>query len=310
MAGACVALLVAYAYVLRLERQVIARMALGGERRWGALWPLMDALRALGKRTLLPAGGARLLCRAAPALALAPVLVAFAALPGAPSAPVRLARAWLPGLDAEVSLLAPLAASLLGLCGVALYARATRQEAARGHGAHVAREGALSVALLLLAMVGASLVGGGLGLEALADAQARSLPYVVYQPLGFGLCLLALARGPRRLPVALPGPAPDGLAGFHLQHAGAVLALFHLGDYWHLFLMSGLLAAVYLGGGYWPWASGPHWLAAKAAAVALGALWLRHGLEARAWEGSVPAWPGLMLLALGNAIVTAILLTV
>lgn len=284
-----------YAYLLRLERQLIAHLGLRGGR-WRALWPVADAARALAKPGLWPAGWRRLAWGGGALLALAAALAMLALAPlgaltwGGAARDLTLLRfeqGWavffvLDGLS--------LAAMLIG-------ARAWNLDNVLARARSLARAGLRYGLVALLAVAGVALLAGSLDLECIALAQAM-FPYLLYQPLSALLLAIALIAGGRRLPFDLPGAGDPTLADFHLQHAGGPLAMYHLAEYARLLAGGALWATLYLAGPNGPWLDGPHWLAAKTVLVAAALLWLR-----RRWlwpQGERLAENGwLILLALG-----------
>ncbi len=275
-----------YAYLLRLERQIIARLGLGGER-WRALWPLADAARALAKAGLWPAGWRRLVWGCGALLALVSALAMLALAPlGALS--WGGAQRELTLLRFEQSLVVFFILDGLSLAGMLIGARAWGLADVLARARSAAWAGLQYGLVGLLAVAGAATLAGSLDIERIA-AEQMTLPYLLYQPLAALLLAVALLGGGRRLPLDLPGAGDPTLADFHLQHAGGPLALYHLAEYMRLLAGGALWAALYLAGPRGPWLAGPHWLVFKVAVVTVGLLWLR-----RRW-----VWPQRARLA-GN----------
>ncbi len=81
-------LLTLFAYVQFVERRVLARIQvrIGPNRTgpFGLLQPLADALKAIFKEELIPAGADRVVFVIAPALSVTVALIAFAVIPVGP----------------------------------------------------------------------------------------------------------------------------------------------------------------------------------------------------------------------------------
>src|SRR5436190_592046 len=68
-----------------------------------------------------------------------------------------------------------------------------------------------------LALVGVVIVGGSLSLGDLVDRQTRSVPFVLLQPLGFLLYLIAAVAEVNRAPFDLPEADTELVAGYHTE---------------------------------------------------------------------------------------------
>jgi NADH-quinone oxidoreductase subunit H len=304
--AACAGLYLAYAYLLRLERRALARLPLRGERRWGVLWPLVDAIRALGKK----AGGG-LLRRWAllgPLVGLGLALTALCLLPVGPDYVLAGKRLWAPFSRYDPD---PLTLALMGLApalGTWLMGQLGGQAGVREGSLAVAGRALVYSVPALLALAGAALVAGEFGVNGLVLWQHEGLPLAVYQPLGLLLVALSGVLAGRRLPAPDDVPQP-ALLDFHLQHAGSAWALSHLVEYLGLFYNSTVIALVYLAGWGGPASGGLPWLVGKTLAVMLALLWLRQRWYT-GWRERLGPRTSRLLLALGvaNLLVTAVAL--
>ncbi len=302
--GMCAGLLLAYAYLLRFERRTLARLDLRGDPRWGPLWPLADALRALGKRAT---GALRGWALAGPLAGLALALGALALLPSGPDIRVAGFRLWASFTAYDPDLLTVTLLGLAPALGTWLAGALSAQEGLREGATEVAGRALAYAAAGLLTLAGAALVTGAHTLGGIVRWQSDALPLLVYQPLGLALYALAAALGSRRLPATDDAPQP-ALLDYHLQHAGAGWALLHLVEYLGLLYSSAVIALVYLGG--WDGAGahlGLRLIGVLAVLVAL--LWLRHTWY-RVWRSrfGTRAWVLLLALAAANLLVTALAL--
>lgn len=306
-AGGCLAALYAlYAYGVRFERQVVARMGLRGDARLGAAWPLVDAARALLKPDPPSArGGGRLRLMAAWVTLLTSLFAWFvvAVAPGC----AQWHWASLCRLPWALSdMLTPLALCALGalLCALQDAPRSAESETS-GAGSRIALQGLRYKLAGMVALGGVYVLSGTTRLGALAAAPR---PWIIYQPLGMALAAVSLLMAAPRLPAPPLPPEQAPWAAFHLQHGGRTWALLHLAEGVQVLSAAGLLAMVYLAGTAGPGADGLHWLALKMVLVALSLLWLKHRwLSERAWRMGEGLWRLMMLLGMANLVLTAAL---
>lgn len=288
-------LYVLYAGLLYVERRLWGHWPALPQRR---LWPLIGPGRALFKPTLLPAQARLWACYLAPAWTLVFSVGALAL--------------WIPwGRDGvALDLLAFILLLWTALPGGLLYAWGTRNAMLWQASRRLAGQALAYSVPTLIALAGPTLLVGQLDLGAFVRFQGNGVPLIVYQPLSLCLVALGLLVVGERLPWR-PTGAPSVPEDFQTQHVGGIMALFHWAGYVTILLVSVLIATIYLAGPLGPGGSSPYWLLPKAMVVALALLWVRdRWLWRRAAELSQRLWIWLTVLALGNTLLTALLLVV
>lgn len=281
--------LVGVAYLTYAERKVLAAMQL---RRgpnvtgpFGLLQPVADGIKLLGKETIIPAG-------ADPVLFIgAPILTFFLALSAWVVVPFD-AQMVLAGIN--VGLLYLLAISSLGVYGIIIAGWASNSKysflgALRSAAQMVSYE--VSIGLVIITVL---LCAGSLNLSKIVEAQREGwFAFKLFAPAGWkvGLPLLlpmavvffisALAETNRH-PFDLPEGETELVGGFNTEYSSMIFALFFLGEYANMILLSATTSILFLGGWLAPFGltfiPGFVWFALKIALVLFMFLWVRAAL--------------------------------
>jgi NADH-quinone oxidoreductase subunit H len=158
-----------------------------------------------------------------------------------------------------------------------------------------------------LAVVSVVLTAGSLSLVDIVDAQRR-VPFILLQPLGFVLFLIAAVAETNRAPFDLPEAEQELIAGFHTEYGGFKFAMFYIGEYIGIVTMSLLVTTLFLGGWHGPLLSGPLWVALKVFAFIFLFVWLRATMpRVRHDQLMAFGWKVLVPLGLLNVVATAVL---
>ena len=309
-----VALLTGMAYMTWFERRVISRLQVRiGPNRvgpTGLLQPLADALKLFFKEDIRPAMADRVLYPLAPVISLIAALAAFAVIPIGPTLNLGGFQIPLVIQDMPVALIYLIGASSLGVYGVVLGGWSSGSKysllgALRG-GAQV-----VSYELVLgLALVGVVIVSGTLSIGGIVDAQARSVPFVIFQPLGFILYFIAAIAETNRAPFDLPEAEQELVAGYHTEDSGFRFAMYFIAEYVNVLTVSAIAATLFFGGWTGPFnlLPGPWWLLIKMSVFAFLFVWLRATLPRLRYDQLMRlSWGLLLPLGLLNVLVTAII---
>ena len=273
----CVPVMASVAYITFAERKIIGYIqARVGPNRVGPkgwLQPIADALKLLTKEVVIPNGANKLLFLAAPVLALAPSLAAWAAIPF--DSHLVLA-------DINAGLLYVLALTSLGVYGIIIAGWASNSKyaflgAMRSAAQIVSYEIAMGFAL-----VGVLIAAGSLSLGEIVSSQDSSLGFLgwYWAPL-FPLFVIYFISGvaeTNRAPFDVSEGESEIVAGFHVEYAGMAFALFFLAEYANMILISALTAVLFMGGWLSPVPSisdGIHWLLLKVSFFLCLFLWFR-----------------------------------
>ncbi len=280
------------------ERKLIGRfqMRLGPTRTGpiGLLQSVADAVKLVGKEDLRPERADPWVFELSIYFIFVPVFLGFVVVPFAIGWEIR---------SLDLGLLYLLATSSVSGLGIVMAGWASDNRyamlgALRAVAQAVAYEIPLVVALLAAAMLASSLNLGEIML-----AQNR-VPYIVWQPLGFVMFYIAMLAELNRAPFDISVGESETAGGPHIEFSGIRWSMFQLAEYAHLWIMSIVGSAIFLGGSVWPLGEDlgtPFQLllmGVKSAAMIFLAIWTRATLpRLRVDQLMGFAWKVLMPLA-------------
>ena len=299
------------AYLVYAERKVISyfQVRIGPNRVgfFGLLQPLADVIKLLTKEDTRPAGRDDLLYLAAPAVMVIASVFAFAVIPVTPTFSIlgKTVTGYITNLN--VGILYIFAVSGMTAYGVVLGGYASNSKysllgAMRSAAQLISYEMALGFSL-----VGVFILAGSVNLSQIIDAQ-HSFPYIVLQPLGFVLYVIAATAEVNRAPFDLPEAEQELVAGYLTEYGGLKWGLYFLGEYINMVTVSAIAATLFLGGWRGPLLPGFMWFMAKVAVVIFMLFWLRATLPRLRYDRLMAlGWKVLLPLGLLNIVVTATL---
>jgi NADH-quinone oxidoreductase subunit H len=274
-----VPLLLAVAYLTYAERKVIAAMQLRKGPNvvgpFGLLQPFADGIKLLMKETVVPSGANKTVFLLAPVITFTLALVAWAVIPF--DVGVVLS-------DINVGILYLFAISSLGVYGVIMAGWASNSRyaflgALRSGAQMISYE--VSIGFIIITVL---LCAGSLNLSQIVLAQAGGFWHWYWLPLFpiFVIFFISTLAETSRLPFDLPEAEAELVAGYNVEYSSMTFALFFLGEYANMILMSAMTTILFLGGWLPPidaapfnWIPGPVWLLAKIAFVLFFFLWIR-----------------------------------
>ncbi len=221
--------------------------------------------------------------------------------------------------DINIGLLFLFAMSSLGAYGIVLSGWSSNSKYAFLGGLRSASQVISYEIAMGLSLVGVMMMAGSLKLSDIVNAQ-HNYPtgfYALPQILGFFVFTVAAFAETNRLPFDLPEAESELVAGYFTEYSGFRFALFFLGEYTGMIIMSSIASVCFLGG--WtipryvtdllPFLSavpGIVWFLLKVYCFMFLYYWIRATLPRYRYDQLMAiGWKLLIPLALANIVMTA-----
>ncbi|KAA0888638.1 NADH-quinone oxidoreductase subunit NuoH [Pusillimonas sp. ANT_WB101] len=282
-----VPIILCVAYLTYWERKMIGAMhvRLGPNRVGyrGLLQPFADVFKLLTKEVIVPAKANKLLFILAPVVTLMPALAAWAVIPFGPE--VVLA-------DINAGLLFVMALTSIGVYGVIVAGWASNSKYALLGGMRAAAQMIsyeLAIGFVFVAVI---LVSGTLNISGIVNGQGagwfaeRGVNFMSWNwlpllPL-FVIYVVSAVAETNRHPFDMVEGESEIVGGSMVEYSGMGFALFFLGEYANMILLSALASIMFLGGWMPPleiapltWVPGWLWLGLKTFVVVSMFIWFR-----------------------------------
>ena len=237
-----VPLLVAVAYVTYAERRIIGamQMRIGPivVGWFGLLQPFADAVKLLTKETVLPTGSSPVVFFLAPMVTFSLAMIAWAVIP--------VNEGWFIS-NINVGILYLFAVSSLGVYGIVMAGWASNSRyaflgAMRSAAQMVSYE--VSIGFVMISVL---LTAGSLNLSEIVMAQKGMWYFIPHFPM-FVIFFVSVLAETNRHPFDLPEAESELVAGFMTEYSSMSFALFFLGEYANMIMMSGVVTILFLGG--------------------------------------------------------------
>jgi len=329
-------LLTAVAYIVLMERKVIARM----QNRWGPnrvgpfglLQPLADGIKFILKEDIIPDSVFKPLYIAAPMIALILSLVSISLIPfggdwkiAGYHIPLETTAFWNgTGIqDINIGLLIILGITSIGVYGVALSGWSSNSKYSL-LGSLRASAQLISYELALgLSLVGVLILAGSLSLRQIVDAQAGSILhwnfFGGFQFVAFFIYIMAAYAETNRIPFDLPEAETELVAGYHTEYSAMKFAMFFMAEYCNMVTVGCLATLLFFGGwrspleglsipvpGIWLFVSPLFWFFIKVFFFIFLYIWIRGTLPRFRYDQLMAfGWKFLLPLAIANIVVTS-----
>ena len=216
----------------------------------GVLQVVADMLKLLTKDDWVPPFADRVVFVFAPTAIVVAMLLGFAVVPFSPELYV---------LDLNIGLLFFLGMTSLAVYSVLLGGLASNNKYALLGGLRSAAQMVSYEVFMGLSLMGVVMLTGSFSLQDIVRAQ-EGLWFCFSQVLGLYVFIIAGIAESHRLPFDLPEAEHELTAGFHTEYGGMKFAMFMLGEYLGLILISCMITTLFFGGWLAPALPGAHLL--------------------------------------------------
>lgn len=286
--------------LIYIERKLLAYW----QERWGPnrvgpfglLQVVADMVKLLTKEDWIPPFADKPVFVLAPAIIVFSTLMSFAIVPFAPGIVVA---------DLDVGVLFFLAMSSLGAFSVVLAGWASHSKFALLGGMRSAAQMISYEVFMGLSMVGVVMLTGSFRLGDIVEAQRHGW-FMFGQFAGFIVFMIAGLAETHRMPFDLPEAESELVAGYHAEYSGMKFAMFFLGEYLGMILVSAILTVVFVGGWLGPSFLPPIvWFLIKTMAFICFFILLRAALPRPRYDQFMAfGWKIMLPLSLANLLAT------
>ena len=300
-------LLISVAYFTLAERKIMGAM----QRRkgpnvvgtFGLLQPLADGFKLLIKETVIPSNANTVVFILAPIITFLLSLLGWAVIPFGENMVL---------VDLNVGIMYLFAISSLGVYGVITSGWSSNSKyaflgALRSAAQMVSYE--VSIGVIIITVL---LCVGSLNLSEIVLAQSNIWFCIPLFPMFIMFFISALAETNRH-PFDLPEAEAELVAGYNVEYSAMGFALFFLGEYANMLLMSGMTVILFLGGWLAPisiapftWIPGPLWFGMKMCIFVVLFIWARAAFPRYRYDQLMRlGWKIFLPLSLGYLFLVA-----
>ena len=272
-------LMLAMAYLTYAERKIIGAMQLRQGPMtvgpYGLLQPIADGVKLFFKETVIPTGANKIVFVMAPMVTFVLALMGWAVIPFGEGLVLA---------DINVGILYLLAISSLGVYGIIMAGWASNSRyaflgALRSSAQMISYE--IAIGLIIINVL---ITAGSLNLTEIVLAQ-DGLWYIIPHFPMFMIFIVAILAETNRHPFDLPEDEATLVTGYNVEYSSMTFALFFLGEYMNMILMSSIATILFLGGWLPPLnivpftlIPGPIWFILKICLVLFCFIWARATL--------------------------------
>jgi NADH-quinone oxidoreductase subunit H len=285
--------------VLAHMQHRLGPMEAGRFHGWAQL--IADGVKFVQKEDVIPRAADRWVFSLAPAVVLVPTILVIVVIPFGETVFAE---------NLDVGIFFVMAISAVSVIGVLMAGWASANKFSLIGAVRAAAQLIAYELPLILTAVAVAMLAGTLSLVGIVEAQ-RDYWYVLVQPLGFLIFVMASLAELVRTPFDMPIADSEIIFGAYTEYTGLKFAFFLLAEYGGIVVLSAIASVLFLGGYLAPPALSfipePLWMAAKIGAISFVIIWLRATYP-RLREDQLQrfSWIVLIPLSLVNILVTGV----
>jgi len=229
------------------------RTSIFGIALFGLIQPLADAVKLIFKEDIQPRNADKFLFNFAPMLIIFGVIATFSVIPFGPDITIELAgrdpiTIPLQLADINAGVVFVLAFSSFATYAILLGGWASNNKysilgALRGSAQMISYEITMG-----LSLIGLFMMFGTVSINEIVQGQGQFLWGIVWQPIGFILFLVSAMIESNRVPFDMPEADSEIVAGYHTEYSSMKFAMYFMGEYAAMVVLSALIVTLFLGG--------------------------------------------------------------
>lgn len=270
----------------------------------GLLQTFADAVKLLAKEDVIPAAADRAVFIIAPMVAFASTILVYVVIPWSPTLIVR---------DLNIALIYVAASTSFMTIAFLMAGWGSNNKWSLLGAMRSAAQLVSYEVPLVLSVVSVAVMAGSLSLQGIVTAQQQwGVWFVVLQPLGWMVFVVATLAELNRAPFDMPEAESELVAGYNTEYSGFRWSIFFLAEYASLVAGGALNAVLFWGGWLGPAFLPPAaWMLIKVYGFVFLAMWIRWSLPRIRVDHLMDlGWKVLLPLAIVQLLATAVIVLI
>ena len=263
----------------------------------GLLQPINDAVKLIGKESIIPAAVDKTVYKVAPIFIFTVTMMLYAVLPYGKN---------LSAVNINVGVLYFTAISSTSTLAILMAGWGSNNKYSLLGGMRTVAQIISYEIPLCFSMLGIVMLSGTLNLNEIVASQNK-VWYILFQPVAFIIFVIAALAELNKSPFDMMEAEQEIVAGYHTEYTGMRFALFFMAEYANLFVMAALGVTLFFGGWQGPFLPSWVWFMIKTYIMIFFLLWLRWTLpRARIDKMMQFNWKYLIPVAIANVFITGL----
>jgi NADH-quinone oxidoreductase subunit H len=264
---------------------------------FGILQSLVDAVKLIGKESIIPAAVDKTVYKIAPIFIFTVTFMMYAVLPYGKD---------LSAVNLNLGILYFIAVSSTSTIAILMAGWGSNNKYSLLGGMRTIAMVVSYEIPLAFSMLGIVMITGTLNLNEIVASQS-GVWNIVLQPVAFVIFIISALAELNRSPFDMTEAEQEIVAGFHTEYTGMRFALFFMAEYANLFVVSALGVTLFFGGWHGPILPSWLWFMLKSYAMIFFILWIRWTMpRARIDKMMKFNWKFLIPLSIANVLVTGV----